>query len=209
MRYTATIMPYPDQLFSRTRTRRAVYALCWVVLLGGCATSSVEVGQNNGDQPEAGGTEEPELTLNLPEQGEVECTDKPDRDLTFLERGLGALAAGDHIEAVQHFQRYARLESSAIANWESGIAIAYDSMLPQSPFYDARAASLSYAELQAQDVATEQAHPQVLVMREALATFSALHAEIGELKVDNAELQENLAKREEALKRLRELTLGQ
>jgi hypothetical protein len=39
-------------------------------------------------------------------------------DRTFLERGMETLAGGDYIEAVQHFQRYRRLEQAPLAQWE-------------------------------------------------------------------------------------------
>ncbi len=53
----------------------------------------------------------PELTLNFPEQN-VNCVEQTVMDFTPLERGFTALAQGEHIEAVQHFQRYQRLEKS-------------------------------------------------------------------------------------------------
>ncbi len=77
----------------------------------------------------------PRITLNLPSQNQVECEHVESADYTFLEKGYRALARGDHVEAVRYFQRYQRLEESPVADWEAGIAIAYDSMLPQSPFY--------------------------------------------------------------------------
>ena len=46
-------------------------------------------------------------------------------------------------------------------------------------------------------------------MRDALATFSAMSKQIDGLQKDNAKLTASLKKREEALRRLRELALGQ
>jgi len=151
----------------------------------------------------------PELTLNLP--GPEKCTCNPDNqaDYTFLEKGLSALFAGDHIEAVQSFQRYQRLESSALADWEAGIAIAYDSMLPRSPFYDPGAARKSYRRLRKQQVEGMPVHENILMMRDSLETFVAMDRQITDLESDNALLKEDLEKREEAIRRLRELTLGQ
>jgi hypothetical protein len=150
------------------------------------------------------------LTLNLPE-GTEDCACSPvvESDYTFLEKGFSALVAGEHIEAVQYFQRYKRLESSPLADWEADIAIAYDSMLPASPFYDPQAARKAYEALALRDVQVEAAHEKVLMMRDALATFVAMDREITRLESDNAIVREDLAKREEALKRLRALTLGQ
>lgn len=152
----------------------------------------------------------PELTLNLPEQAQdCACVVTEEADYTFLDKGFNALVAGDHIEAVQYFQRYQRLESSPQANWEAGIAIAYDSMLPDSPFYDPAAARTAYGKLKDQQVGGVPIHTKALMMRDALETFVAMEQQISDLESDNALLRQDLEKREEALKRLRELTLGQ
>jgi hypothetical protein len=151
----------------------------------------------------------PELTLNLPQQEDCTCVPENPADYTFLEKGFSALAGGDHIEAVQYFQRYQRLESSPQADWEAGIAIAYDSMLPQSPFYDTQAARKSYTRLKGQQVEGAPVHEKVLIMRDSLEIFMAMRERIYRLNTDNAVLKEELAKREEAIKRLRELALGQ
>jgi hypothetical protein len=152
----------------------------------------------------------PELTLNLPENPEdCVCQAAEAVDYTFLEKGFSALVAGDHIEAVQYFQRYQRLESSPQSDWEAGIAIAYDSMLPRSPFYDPGAARKAYEALRGSQIEEAAVHDKVLMMRDALETFVAMDREISKLESDNGTLREDLAKREEALRRLRELTLGQ
>jgi len=59
-------------------------------------------------------------------------------------------------------------------------------------------------------------HETILLMRDALEIFVALHQKIDDeqnqkdvLVEKNEVLAENLEKREEALRRLRELTLGQ
>ena len=46
-------------------------------------------------------------------------------------------------------------------------------------------------------------------MRDMLAILSDLHMQINDLQSENATVTENLEKREEALRRLRELMLGQ
>jgi tetratricopeptide (TPR) repeat protein len=160
--------------------------------------------------------EAPELTLNLPlmRAGEdCRCDEAPaseeSRDLTFLERGYAALARGDHIEAVQYFQRYQRLETSPEAAWEAGMAIAYVSMLQASPFFDPDAARKSWRRLSKSYTSDMQVHYQSLLMRDSLETFLTLERHITDLEANNATLKEDLEKREEALKRLRELTLGQ
>ncbi len=152
-----------------------------------------------------------DLTLNLPEQATQSCACTPETgvDRTFLDKGFSALVEGDHREAVNYFRRYQRLESSPVVDWEANIAIAYDKMLPDSPYYNWRAARESYLRLMREQPQGSSLHLQILLMRDALAIFSDLHVQINDLQKDRDVLSENLEKREEALRRLRELTLGQ
>lgn len=150
-----------------------------------------------------------ELTLNLPEESTTcECEVEVDEDRTFLERGMETLAGGDYIEAVQYFQRYQRLEQSPLAQWEGDIAIAYVSMLPSSPFYDVDAAMLAYTGLQSKDPGPGK-HHSIVLMQQALESFVLLERHVRDLEGRASMLEEDLDKREQALKRLRELTLGQ
>ncbi|MEH6590578.1 MAG: hypothetical protein V7746_09990 [Halioglobus sp.] len=151
---------------------------------------------------------EPELTLNLPAE-KYACVEQDVYDYTPLERGFTSLAAGQYIEAVQHFQRYQRLEDTVTANVEAGVGIAYISMLPSSPFYDTDEARKSYRLLRQVSVQGLELHEQTLLMRQSLETFLKMERALIELGNDNASLKKDLKKREEALKRLRELTLGQ
>jgi hypothetical protein len=178
-----------------------------VLILQACAaTPQVE---EAAAQSVADPQEVPELTLNLPQTEDCTCVPENPADYTFLDKGFTALVGGDHIEAVQYFQRYRRLESSPRADWEAGIAIAYDSILPHSPFYDPQAARKSYNRLKGQQVEGVPVHEKVLIMRDSLQIFMTLRRQINRLNNDNAVLKEEVAKREEALKRLRELALGQ
>ncbi|MEP6390472.1 MAG: hypothetical protein ABJ056_11175 [Halioglobus sp.] len=151
----------------------------------------------------------PEITLNLPESTDCNCEQMPEQDYTFLEKGFESVSTSDYIEAVQYFQRYQRLEKSDSAQWESAVAIAYVSYLPNSPFYDPEAARKSFSQLRQQRADFPLAHHQVLVMSESMEAFMALEDRVDDLEAANAVQKEELAKREEALKRLRELTLGQ
>jgi hypothetical protein len=184
-------------------------SFCLLLFLGGCTSTQVEPISQADPQVDVEAEPEPELTLNLPANPGCACIPGETETSNFLERGLASLTAGDHIEAVGYFQRYQRLESSAAADWEAAIAIAFDSMLPHSPFYDPRAANSAYWTLKDLKIDESKVHPRVLIMRDALATFSGLQSELAKLKRDNRQLQEDLSKREEAIKRLRELTLGQ
>ncbi|MBN7796051.1 hypothetical protein [Parahaliea mediterranea] len=194
-----------------TRQLPVAMLLAAAGLLQACATApDAEMEAAVSEQPQA----VPELTLNLPRQREdcrcvVDAAETESRDLTFLERGYAALARGEHIDAVQYFQRYQRLESSPEADWEAAIGIAYVSMLPGSPFFDPEAARTSWGSLEAAYSGSMQVHEQSLLMRDSLEAFMLLDRHITALEASNATLQEDLAKREEALKRLRELTLGQ
>jgi hypothetical protein len=153
--------------------------------------------------------EDVELTLNLPEEtpGCV-CDEVVRSDRTFLVRGIEELADGAYIEAVQYFQRYQRLETDVLSQWESELAIAYVSMLPNSPFYDVDAARYAYTELQAREP-EGQKHPSIVLMQQALESFVIMDRHVQDLESRAGMLQEDLDKREQALKRLRELTLGQ
>jgi hypothetical protein len=150
----------------------------------------------------------PELTLNL-EEKKCSCVEQTVLDYTPLERGFTALALGQYIEAVQHFQRYQRLEKSPTADLEASIAIAYVSILPASPFYDVHEARKSYRRIREIPIDRMELHEQTLIMRQSLETFLVMERKIVEVNKDNASLKADLEKREKALKRLRELALGQ
>jgi len=151
----------------------------------------------------------PELTLNLPSREQCQCQPSPERDLTFLERGYHALSQGDAVAALQHFQRYKRLETSAAAQWEADVAIAYLAMLPDSPLYDHDAAEQSHQSLARRLLPEMQVHATARLMQDSLQAFAQLNRHIADLERSNATLKEDLEKREEAIRRLRELTLGQ
>ena len=154
---------------------------------------------------------EPELTLNLPDQKSCSCVREEETrpDPTFLERGFAALGDGDHVEALKYFQRYQRLESSPQSDWESGIAIAYVSILPRGPFYDPNAARQAFQQLRKVDTDDWELLETSQFMRQVLANFLTTYRYIDDLERENAILKADLEKREEALRRLRELTLGQ
>lgn len=176
-----------------------------LVLLQACSVAPVQEPQ----PPSAGSGEVPEITLNLPQDnGTCTCVDTAS-DYTFLEKGFAALAEGDYEGAVHYFQRYGRLEKSPEAEWEVAMAIAYISSLSDSPFYDANAARKSWRKLNRDGWQSMRLHQQSLLMRQSLETSIALEKQVSKLEDDNALLREELEKREEAIKRLRELTLGQ
>lgn len=180
-----------------------------LLLLQACASTSPTGDESATGQAQGDGEVVPELTLNLPDDSIAPCPVGEGNDYTLLDRGFSALVAGQYIDAVTYFQRYQRLESSARAQWEAEIAIAYNSILPQSPFYDAAAARKSWQHLKDEQPRDVVIHEKVLMMRDALAAFAAMEIQIRALRNDNARLSADLEKREEAIRRLRELTLGQ
>ena len=175
-----------------------------VLLLQACASGSPAI-----DSAKVSGSNE--ITLNLPDQTLAPCVDDQNVgvDYTYLEKGFSAMVAGDNVEAVNYFRRYQRLESSPGADWEAGIAIAYEKMLPDSPYYNWRAAADAYRRLMRRVPEGIELNQQVLILGGTLAVLVELHDYIDELQNEKDDLSENLEKREEALKRLRELILGQ
>ncbi len=185
-----------------------------VCLLQACATSAPTEPAAPAAEPPAQAPSQPqpvpELKLNLPQQAKCVCEEvQAPRDYTFLEKGFDALVAREYIEAVQYFQRYNRLEDTPESDWETGIAIAYISMLAQSPFHDPEVARKSYRRLKKKYGDNLELHEMTLMMRDSLETFVGMERKIEELQADNATLKAELKKREEAIRRLRELTLGQ
>ena len=151
----------------------------------------------------------PELTLSLPAPGKCDCSTAPAPDYTFLEKGYRALLDGEYDDAMQHFQRYHRLETSPRADLEAGIAIAYVQMLPRSSFYDPQVARSSFKVLREKNAKKLRVHDYTRLMRQSLINLLELQSDIDELKARNITLKDDLKKREEALKRLRDLTLNQ
>jgi hypothetical protein len=185
-------------------TPRALGAALALALVTGCASQPPAPADDGAPAQER----EVELTLNLPEPEDCDCPE-PGADYTFLERGFRALAAGDSIEAVQYFQRYRRLEKNATAAWEADVAIAYASILPNSPFYDLEAATAASAELQGRRLTEPAPHDTAVLLARALEALVELARHLDDVESSNAMLRQDLEKREQALRRLRELTLGQ
>ena len=164
-------------------------------------------GQPVPEQNARGQEEVPELTLNLPDGDDCSCAGEQE-NFTFLERGLAALDQGAYLDALQYFQSYQRIEESEQADLEAGIAIAYLSILPDSPIYDRDAARESYAALRMKPTDGVKLHKDLQMMKDSLESFVDLYDQIDSLKATNSELRAELEKREQAIKRLRDLTLG-
>lgn len=153
----------------------------------------------------------PEIVLNLPAGTNCRCEENSPTDeisVTFLEKGIDALTRGDHISAVQYFQRHQRIERTEAAAWETAVAIAFISTLPSSPFFEPQSSRVSFERLSKQYRADMQVHSGVLLMRDSLEMFVSMLGHADELRRQTDALQDDLDKREKALKRLRDLTLG-
>lgn len=152
----------------------------------------------------------PEIQLNLPAERNCDCQPSaPEADYTFLEKGFLALAGGDIEEAAQYIERYLRLESSTAAQWESGIALAYIDSLASNPERNVPRSRKRFNELNKQEWRSMDLHAQSLLLRQALQNFLAEERRASTAQQEKRALQADLAKREQTIKRLRELTLGQ
>ena len=176
-----------------------ICAAC-LVLLQACSSSPEQEAATESAEPV------PEITLNMP-QSNCACEEEA-QDYTFLEKGFKALHQREYLESLQYFQRYQRIEKSAVTDVEARIAIAYLSILPDSPIFDSRAARDSYRELRKSIQADWELHENILLMQDSLETFLDVQHQLAELEQDNAGLRRELEKRETAIKRLRDLTLG-
>ena len=178
-------------------------AIALALLVQGCAQTPEE------PRPQAASAEPPEINLTLPEAQQCNCSEESSPDYTFLEKGLSALAREEYQDAMEYFQRYRRMEDSPAARWEADIAITYLHAMTDSDLADPDKARKSYRDLRKVDWRSLELHAQTLLMRQSLETFLQLERENRELAQSNRSLKKDLEKREEAIKRLRELTLGQ
>ncbi|PLW81222.1 hypothetical protein CWI75_16435 [Kineobactrum sediminis] len=152
----------------------------------------------------------PELTLNLPSREARKSCDCQERDQTFLERGFAVLAMGDPEEALAYFERYKRVENSLEAQWEADMAITWVGMLSAAePLVVDDAMRASYERLVDRLQPEMQVHSTTLLLRDAMVSMQTMSDRIAELEATNSGLREDLEKRDEAIKRLRDLTLGQ
>lgn len=116
------------------------------------------------------------------------------RDSNDFDRGVRALAARNYEQARLFFERHRKSEAPE-ARREADVGMAFVTLLSDNT------------------VVTEQTDAEVddraAVMVLALAAVATLERRIDTLDALNEALSKDLRKREEALKRLRDLTLGQ
>jgi hypothetical protein len=138
--------------------------------------------------------------LNLPEPSAQEGCACPDdageRTENYFDRGVRALAARDYARARIYFERHRDSELEQ-ARREADVGIAFVTLLD-------RTVEDGETELGASGV-DERAEVMIL----AMSLIDLLEAQLQSLEALNQTLSIDLEKREEALKRLRDLTLGQ
>ncbi len=177
--------------------QRYLPPLLLVLFLQACGSAPKQTGQ----------AVVPELNINLP-NADCACQSSDVSDFTFLEKGFTALHQGGYLESLQYFQRYQRMEKTPIANMEARIAIAYLSILPESPIFDSEAARDSYRDIRRDLRPDWTLHERVQLLQDSLESFLNMQAQLTETEQDNAMLRAELARKEQAIKRLRDLTLG-
>lgn len=116
-------------------------------------------------------------------------------DENYFDRGVRALAARDYDQAVHYFESH-RLESGSQGQREADVGIAFVTFMSKAFGADTDTGS---------SAVDERAELMVL----ALAALATLEGRLEALDALNRTLSKDLEKREEALKRLRDLTLGQ
>ena len=89
-----------------------ICAAC-LVLLQACSSSPGQEAAAESAEPV------PEITLNMP-QSNCACEEET-QDYTFLEKGFQALHQREYLESLQYFQRYQRIEKSAVTDVPCGV----------------------------------------------------------------------------------------
>lgn len=172
------------------RQSSQLLSLTAALLISGCG-SAPEQPSTRATPPEA------ELTLNLPEPTAQSC----DCDAlaaaaeTYFDRGVRALAARDYVQALRYFERH-RDDGSAQQLREAEVGIAFVTLMTEVVGSD---------QVNGSSAVDERAELMML----ALAAVATLEGRIAAMDALNNALSKDLEKREEALKRLRDLTLGQ
>jgi len=165
------------------------------VVLAGCASQPEQVPEPKPEPPP-----EKRVHLNLPEPTvdpvpACDCEALARQQENAFDLGVHALAARDYDQARQHFEDH-RASGGDEAGREADVGIAFVTVMSEAAN---RGASDSIESID------ERAEVMIL----ALAAVQTLEGRIEALDALNKALSRDLRKREEALKRLRDLTLGQ
>ena len=139
-----------------------------------------------------------QVTLNIPDPQSLsncDCEALVDVNENYFDRGVRALAAREYDQAMDYFQRH-RKEASEEAQREADVGIAFVTLMSEA-----------VSSGGASDSSGVDERAEVMIL--ALAAVQTLEGRIQALDTLNKGLSKDLEKREEALKRLRDLTLGQ
>lgn len=138
------------------------------------------------------------VALNLPTPAQMlncDCESQALVNENYFDRGVRALAARDYSAAADYFHRHKTLETAQAAR-EADLGLAFVTLLSKSNDADAMPAAEGVDE-----------RAEVMIL--ALAAVRTLEGQLDALEALNQALTKDLEKREDALKRLRDLTLGQ
>ena len=165
-----------------------LFFLSALLVLSGCSLQPSDAASGSGDQS---GSDQ-SATIDL-EAIVCQCpNDSPSDDFLL---GLQALSQGDYAAAGQHFEEHA-LSGGEQASGEAATGQALADTLSEYPI--------------GEDSSTaNESTDRSMLIDLVLVLIAGLEQEVAELSAENAALAVDLEKREEALKRLRELTLGQ
>ena len=165
-----------------------LFFLSALLVLSGCSLQPSDAASGSGDQS---GSDQ--SATSGPEAIVCQCpNDSPSDDFML---GLQALSQGDYAAAGQHFEEHA-FSGGEEAPGEAATGQALADTLSEYP-----GGEDSYMA----DEVTDRA----MLIDLVLVLIAGLEQKVAELSAENAALAVDLEKREEALKRLRELTLGQ
>ena len=165
-----------------------LFFLSALLVLSGCSLQPSDAASGSGDQS---GSDQSATS----DQEAIVCqcpNDSPSDDFML---GLQALSQSDYAAAAQHFEEHA-LSGGEQAPEEAAIGQALADTLSEYPIGE---------DPSTPDEVTDRA----ILIDLVLVLIAGLEQKVAELSAENAALAVDLEKREEALKRLRELTLGQ
>ena len=165
-----------------------VFFLSATVLLSGCSLLPADTA-SGGDEPDVSDLS----ALGELEAGTCQCPSESQPDHFTL--GLQALAQGDSEAARSAFSKHASADGQQ-APLEAAAGQALADTLTEYGI-----------EVEASDVGA--ATDRAVLIDLVLALIAGLEQQVSDLSEQSAALSVDLEKREEALKRLRELTLGQ
>ena len=159
-----------------------------LLLLSGCSLLPSDAASGSGDQSGPDQSAASEL-----EAGVCQCpSDSPSDDFML---GLQALSQSDYVAAGKHFEEHAR-SGGEQASTEAAAGQALVDTLSEYP-------------IEGDSSTADEFTDRSVLIDLVLVLIAGLEQQIADLSAENAALSADLEKREEALKRLRELTLGQ